>query len=167
MIVLWSITLMGCQTPDPLEPPPPPAPIPTGPPGGDADTDADTDTDTDTDTDADTDSADTFEPDRWRPATGPPSGFAFEDEILTLVNAHRALGTPCPETNSGISGPLVHDPRLREAARLHSQDMTLRDFFSHDDPDGDTVRIRIEATGYSGAPYGENIARGFGRAPSW
>jgi uncharacterized protein YkwD len=77
---------------------------------------------------------------------------AAEQAIVEQVNAERAA--------FGLS-PLVVDPRLREAARVHSRDMAELNFFSHDSPvkgrSGFTDRIREQGLSKFGAA-GENIA---------
>ena len=56
---------------------------------------------------------------------------AAEEEILLLVNAVRASGTTCGGAERPAVPPLAMDETLRCAARLHSQDMAERSFFSH------------------------------------
>ncbi|MGD1974283.1 MAG: CAP domain-containing protein [Desulfobacterales bacterium] len=75
----------------------------------------------------------------------------FESEVLDLVNAERA--------DQGLH-PLNADTNLATAARDHSEDMGLQDYFSHESLDGRTVADRITAAGYSYNTYGENIAAG-------
>jgi hypothetical protein len=82
------------------------------------------------------------------------SGYAyadFESEVIDLVNAERAA--------QGLH-PLNLDPNLATAARDHSEDMGLQDYFSHTSLDGRTVPQRITAAGYFYNTYGENIAAG-------
>ncbi|HEU5158913.1 MAG TPA: CAP domain-containing protein [Streptosporangiaceae bacterium] len=74
-----------------------------------------------------------------------------EDTVIQLTNKARAT--------AGCA-PLRFDSRLRTAARRHSTDMGLHDYFSHTSPDGDTFADRIEAAGYP-HPGAENIARGY------
>jgi hypothetical protein len=57
--------------------------------------------------------------------------------------------------------PLAMNGRLLAAARLHCWDMSDRDFFSHDNPDGDGPGDRIDLQFYPWNTWGENIARGF------
>ena len=75
----------------------------------------------------------------------------FESEVLDLVNAERAA--------QGLH-PLAADTNLATAARDHSEDMGLQDYFSHESLDKRTVADRITAAGYSYNTYGENIAAG-------
>ena len=60
---------------------------------------------------------------------------------------------------------LTEDPRLAGAALGHSKDMDARDYFSHVSPSGQTLLMRIEASGFIpngnvGYTLGENIAWG-------
>ena len=56
--------------------------------------------------------------------------------------------------------PLLEDETLKSVALGHAQDMVMRDFFGHVNPDGQTLRQRLIA-GKFGNPYhvGENIQR--------
>lgn len=56
-------------------------------------------------------------------------------------------------------GPLHVDDRLTAAARAHSRDMRVRDFFSHENPDGESPWDRAGAVGYESLAA-ENIAMG-------
>jgi hypothetical protein len=75
----------------------------------------------------------------------------FESEVIDLVNVERAA--------QGLH-PLNLDDNLATAARNHSEDMGLQDYFSHTSLDGRTLPDRITAAGYSYNTYGENIAGG-------
>jgi uncharacterized protein YkwD len=75
---------------------------------------------------------------------------------LCLVNDER--------TRFGESA-LIEDSRLAGAAVGHSRDMDEHDYFSHTSPDGQTLLMRIQASGFipnAGVGYtlGENIAWG-------
>ncbi|MFG2077677.1 CAP domain-containing protein [Nonomuraea maritima] len=78
-------------------------------------------------------------------------GTAVENEVVRLTNAERAKGG---------CGPLKHDARLREAAIGHSTDMAENDYFDHTSQDGRDMTDRIDATGFSGSAWAENIAMG-------
>lgn len=72
-------------------------------------------------------------------------------QVFRLVNEERAAqGLPA----YGWS------PDLALAAQLHAEDMHANDYFSHDSQDGRSFVDRVNASGYDGAPRGENIARG-------
>ena len=96
------------------------------------------------------------------PGPSPNPVEAFEVDVLALVNSHRAAGAVCGTTSYSAAPSLVMDSRLRDAARLHSQDMASQNYFSHTSLDGRTFSQRISATGFNGArPWGENIGAGY------
>ena len=70
--------------------------------------------------------------------------------LLAEVNAFRK--------SKGIA-PLSVDPRLQKAAAVHSEDMALRHFFGHYNPDDQGPKERVLAIdeNYKGS-LGENIA---------
>ncbi|MBA8927361.1 uncharacterized protein YkwD [Kutzneria viridogrisea] len=79
-----------------------------------------------------------------------PANSGPENEVLALVNKER---------RANGCGDLHWDDRLALAARKHSQDMAVRNYFSHDTPEGVDPWQRIKAVGYAD-PSGENIAAG-------
>jgi uncharacterized protein YkwD len=89
-----------------------------------------------------------------------PDYAAREAEIVVIVNRYRAEGANCGGQEMPPAGPLTMDPNLQCAARVHTMDMAERDFFDHDNPDGDGPDDRMEAAGYDGRGWGENIAAG-------
>lgn len=78
-----------------------------------------------------------------------PGGTA-QDQVVSLVNSFRA--------DAGCA-PLKADGQLTAAAQAHAEDMSNRDYFSHDSLDGRTFDQRIRNAGYE-RPGAENIARG-------
>jgi uncharacterized protein YkwD len=58
--------------------------------------------------------------------------------------------------------PLVEDGRLQAAAQAHAEDMGIRNFYAHRNPDGIMPHRRIRAAGYDGPATGENIHWGIG-----
>jgi uncharacterized protein YkwD len=93
--------------------------------------------------------------------SAPEGNTAFENEVFTLVNSRRAAGAVCGSTSYGPTAALIMNSKLRNAARLHSQDMAANDYFSHTSLDGRTFDERIWDAGYAGSgPLGENIAAG-------
>ena len=76
----------------------------------------------------------------------------FEQEALDLVNQERA--------NAGCN-PVTANEKLVAAARGHSDDMAVNDFFSHTGSDGSSPWDRIARQGYSLGAGGENIAAGY------
>jgi uncharacterized protein YkwD len=97
----------------------------------------------------------TPDPDGWSAELA-----ALEDEMLVLVNELRAQGTSCGGTSFGPRPALRMEAALRRAARLHSKDMADNGYFSHTSQDGRSPWDRIGEAGYTGSPYGENIAAG-------
>jgi len=90
-----------------------------------------------------------------------PKLVAFEERVLVLINESRARGEYCgSEGTFDPTGPLVMQPQLRCAARLHSLFMAENEEFSHTQSDGMNVGDRIVATGYHPYLWGENIASG-------
>jgi uncharacterized protein YkwD len=74
---------------------------------------------------------------------------AEESALVGLVNqARAAAGLPA----------LVVDMEMVAVARAHSQDMAVRDFFSHVNPDGDDPFDRMSAAGIEFGYAGENLA---------
>lgn len=64
----------------------------------------------------------------------------LEQEVHRLINEERI--------NYGLS-PLKWDNKIADIAREHSQDMVLRNFFSHDNPDGEDPTDRADRNRYS------------------
>lgn len=83
-----------------------------------------------------------------------------EAEVLRLINIERQKGATCRGTPMAPVGPVQMDDRLVRAARLHSQDMKTRDYFSHQSPEGEGPRERMDAQGFRGNGWAENIAMG-------
>ena len=77
--------------------------------------------------------------------------------ILEQVNSLRA--------DQDLSA-LRLDGRLQEAAYKHSEDMAVRNYFSHVSPDGKGVDDRVIAEGYPWSTIAENIAVGYTTAES-
>ncbi len=96
-----------------------------------------------------------------QPPPPDPGNPAFEDQVLVLVNQHRAVGATCGGTAYPSVPALSMNANLRTAARGHSVDMATLNYFSHVSLDGRTFSQRMQNAGYSGAfPWGENIAAG-------
>ncbi|MFF7178540.1 CAP domain-containing protein [Streptomyces sp. NPDC008121] len=83
----------------------------------------------------------------------PGSGKAapYIDRVISLVNAER---------DRAGCGPLRHDRRLRSAAQAHADDMSARNYYGHENPEGRNAGDRITAAGYSWSVWAENIHRG-------
>ena len=81
-------------------------------------------------------------------------GFTLEKLIFSLVNKKRA-GFSLP--------PLIWSEKAAQAARLHSRNMSLLNFFSHTGLDGKDVADRVEFFGLKKwLMVGENIAYNHG-----
>ena len=78
-------------------------------------------------------------------------GSEIEAEVVDLANASRQ--------EDGLD-PLECDAEMTLAARLHSQDMCDKGYFSHQSPDGGTPWARMRAQGVRFGAAAENIARG-------
>ena len=110
------------------------------------------------------------------PAPQPPSGpgptppsagggspgdwVAFEDEVLRRTNERRAMGAVCGGQPMAPAGPLRDHAFLRNAARGHSRDMAVRNYFDHTSPEGAGPANRAAAAGYQSQFVAENIAAG-------
>ncbi len=76
---------------------------------------------------------------------------AEAQEFVELVNAHReSQGLSSLEWHAEIGG----------VALAHSEDMRDREFFGHDNPDGESPFDRLDAAGIGFRAAGENIAWG-------
>lgn len=84
--------------------------------------------------------------------TKPNTLHPFEQEALDLVNQERA---------SAGCNPVTANEKLAAAARGHSDDMAVNDFFSHTGSDNASFVDRVERQGYSWSRLGENIAAGY------
>jgi uncharacterized YkwD family protein/spore coat assembly protein SafA len=76
---------------------------------------------------------------------------AFEDEVVRLVNRHRAA--------AGLK-PLANNWQLARVARYKSQDMKDKGYFAHNSPTYGTPFQMIKNFGISYRAAGENIAKG-------
>ncbi|GIP58957.1 CAP domain-containing protein [Paenibacillus woosongensis] len=77
---------------------------------------------------------------------------AYELQVFDLTNTFRV--------SKGLK-PLTWNEKAAVAARLHSEDMGVRDFFAHTNPDGKSPGDRMAAQGLTKfKATGENIAGG-------
>jgi len=97
---------------------------------------------------------------RARKPIAMPEGGAFERRVLELVNQERARGGECGGQIFEPAPPVRPNARLAAAAQKHSEEMERQRFFDHTDPQGDGPKERIDAQGYQGRAWGENIAAG-------
>lgn len=87
--------------------------------------------------------------------SGVCNGFdsGVESSVLAYINYQR--------TNAGLSALSVSGA-LTSAARGHSQDMAVNNFFSHTGSNGSSFDSRIRSAGYSFTAAAENIYAGTG-----
>lgn len=85
-------------------------------------------------------------------------------EVLELVNAARAEARVCGKRRFKPAPPLAWDPRLADAARVHSLGMARTSEFNHAGADGSRAGDRALRQGYRWRRIGENIAAGQGSA---
>lgn len=74
-----------------------------------------------------------------------------EELMLSLVNEVRQ--------ENGV-GNVTWCPALVRSSLAHSNDMSVRNYFDHDSPDGGTIGDRATEAGYRFTAVGENIAFG-------
>lgn len=80
-----------------------------------------------------------------------PDEDGFARDLFDLTNEFRV---------ENGRRPLEWDDKLALAAQGHADDMADKNYFSHTQPDGDTLRDRLLDEGYRFSRAGENIARG-------
>jgi uncharacterized protein YkwD len=73
----------------------------------------------------------------------------LEMQMLEMVNKERA--------KAGLK-PLKADPELTRVARNHSQDMFVRGYFAHENPEGQNPFDRMKAANIKFRAAGENLA---------
>jgi uncharacterized protein YkwD len=97
-----------------------------------------------------------------QPFTPPPERDAatIGRMVLALTNQARAHARFCGSQRFPGAPPLSLASALTRAARAHSRDMVVRDFFSHTGSDGSTPGDRATRAGYRWSMLGENIASG-------
>ena len=78
------------------------------------------------------------------------------------INALRSVAQVCGAANFSAVGALSWDARLAEAARAHSTDMAVNNFFSHTGSNGSTLGGRVTGAGYTWTVVAENLAAGPG-----
>jgi uncharacterized protein YkwD len=84
----------------------------------------------------------------------------FRAEMIALINTARAKGAVCGDVTRKPSKPLAWNDLLGMASVIHSSDMAMNDFFSHDSPTTGSLRDRIHSTGFEYEVAGENLAGG-------
>jgi uncharacterized protein YkwD len=84
-------------------------------------------------------------------ATMSASERTLAEQVLALVNEERAT--------NGLA-PVSWNEAAASAAYDHAVDMDVRNFFAHDNPDGESPGTRLAQAGVGGRGWAENIARG-------
>jgi uncharacterized protein YkwD len=82
----------------------------------------------------------------------------FESQVIALINIEIEI----ERANHPELSPLSANGALTSAARGHSTDMAVNNFFSHTGSDGSSFWDRIIWAGYSPGSGAENIAAGYG-----
>ncbi|MFF1510315.1 CAP domain-containing protein [Streptomyces sp. NPDC058326] len=75
----------------------------------------------------------------------------FVRDVVALANAERQ--------RAGC-GPLRDERHLRAAAQGHADDMSVRDYYRHESPEGRDAGDRMSRAGYAWSTWAENIHRG-------
>ena len=101
------------------------------------------------------------------------NGFGYYPyELETLDGQERLIfhATNALRAINGVS-PLEHSATAADCVREHCEDMSARNYFSHDTPEGVTSAQRMKKCGISYITCGENLAAGyedaFGMADGW
>jgi len=81
-------------------------------------------------------------------------------QILAATNAARERPQDCGGVRMAPAAPLAWNEALGRAARVHSEDMAQRRYFSHKGKDGRDSGDRARGAGYSWRRIGENISLG-------
>ncbi len=80
--------------------------------------------------------------------------------MLAAVNQARGQSRLCGNDNMPAADSLSWNCDLRQAAQLHSNDMTRNNFFSHSGSNGSSAGDRVSNTNYSWSAVRENLAAG-------
>lgn len=80
----------------------------------------------------------------------------FSDVAPIEWNIHQSINEFRDKNGYDTWG---YDYGLANIARLHSRDMSERNYFSHENPDGLTAPERTKVYGYDAYPIGENLAK--------
>jgi uncharacterized protein YkwD len=89
----------------------------------------------------------------------PPSGLPRQSNLTTVTDRVLAL-TNFHRQQAGLT-PLRNNPILTAVAQSHTENMIVRDFYSHQAPDGSRSADRIRRAGYNFSLAAENIAVGY------
>ena len=86
----------------------------------------------------------------------------LSNTTVPAVNALRSVAQVCGAGNFAAVGAVTWDARLAEAARAHSTDMAVNNFFDHTGSNASTLGGRVTAAGYTWTVVAENLAAGPG-----
>lgn len=81
--------------------------------------------------------------------------------LIKLVNQVRKKGCTCGSERMRPVDKVVWNKKLAAAAGHHSRNMLEADFFSHNNPRGQTPGDRARESGYFWKAIGENIILGY------
>ena len=84
----------------------------------------------------------------------------LETQVIAEINKRRLAGATCGGVAKAKVAAVTANAKLRCAARKHSKDMKVNNFFSHTGSNGSTPWARIKAAGYVYTNAAENIAAG-------
>ncbi len=80
--------------------------------------------------------------------------------VTNLAPSELLISTNSERQKSGVA-PLKINSELNNAAKAKADDMVLKDYWSHNTPEGQDPWIFIDKTGYKYLKAGENLAYGF------
>lgn len=101
------------------------------------------------------------------------NGFNYYPHELTSLGGQERLLFHTTNAIRGINGlyPLEYCEKATECVRNHCNDMSARNYFSHNTPEGITSSQRMRKSGIEYTSCGENLAAGyldaFGLADGW
>ena len=85
---------------------------------------------------------------------------ALTERALQRLNAMRAAGLRCGDTDHAPAPPLAWSARLTDAAAVHAQDMAERNQMAHTGSDGSRGGERLMRAGYDWEVWAENLGTG-------
>lgn len=82
----------------------------------------------------------------------------WRNDLLKEINAARSHGRHCGDRGYfPQAAPVRYDEILNVIAQAYAQDMAQRGFYSHVNPDGQTLANRLESRGYETRAFAENL----------
>ena len=84
----------------------------------------------------------------------------IQEQALRLINNARETARQCGSEYFHPAPPVVWNSNLQKAAKKHSDDMAVHNFFDHTGSDNSDAGERIVEQNYNWITYGENIAAG-------